>query len=111
MCAKVLTGNKLCAKIYVTFRVRGKIMKSAIKEIYYGRVACDKLEPSVEYFKRFDAFYKEYEKFKAALPEKLKPQFEKVLDLHNETEAESGLDNFKYGFELGLSIGMEIALK
>ena len=86
-------------------------MKSAIEETYYDKLACDKLKSGEEYIKCFSKFCKEYEKFRVALPEELKPQFEAVLDLRNEMEAESSLDNFKHGFETGLTIGMEIALK
>ena len=86
-------------------------MKSAIEDIYYDGAICEKLKPSEEYKKYFSEFYNEYEKLRAALPEKLKPQFDKVMNLRDETESESGLDNFKFGFETGLKIGMEIALK
>ncbi len=86
-------------------------MKSAIEEIYYGGITCENLKPQGEYLKCFNEYHDGYEKFKEALNENLKAQFENIMNLRDDMEAQSSLDGYKYGFETGLKIGMEIALK
>lgn len=86
-------------------------MKSTIEAIYYGRVNCEHLKPKGQYKKYCNKFYDEYDKLKSALPKNFKEPFDNIIALRDDMEAESGLDNFKYGFETGLKIGMEIALK
>jgi len=86
-------------------------MKSAIEEIYYGEVTCENLKPQGEYLNYFNEFNGAYNKFTAILPESLKAQFENIMNLRDDMEAQASLNGFKYGFETGLKIGMEIALK
>lgn len=88
----------------------GKIMKSAIEKIYFGKAQCERVKSSEDYSKFLSVFYEKYDYIKKILSEEQKPLFEEIIDLRGELEAESNTDAFKYGFKLGIAVGIETAL-
>ena len=86
-------------------------MKSAIENIYDGRAGADAIPTSEEYRKLLSKIADKSDEIIKTLSKKQKELFDEILNISCAMKAESGLSGFKYGFELGLSIGMEIALK
>ena len=86
-------------------------MKSAIKEIYYGNIGEEFVPTSEEYCKLLRDINDKNDEIMKTLSAKQKTLFEEISNISNELEAEARVSSFEHGFELGLSIGMEIALK
>ena len=85
-------------------------MKSAIEEIYYGKLHSDK-KPSEKYLKKLREINDICDELKKTLSAKQKTLFEEIIELSEGLDSEAVLNNFKFGFETGLKVGMEIALK
>ncbi|MDE7083400.1 MAG: hypothetical protein K2O89_06845 [Clostridia bacterium] len=86
-------------------------MISAIEEIYNGDAGDTNVKTTDEYRRLMREMNGKNEEIMKKMSAKQRNLFDEILTLSNLLEAEAGFANFKYGFELGLSIGMEIALK
>ncbi len=86
-------------------------MKSAIENIYDGNAGEVNTPISEEYRKLLKEINDKNDEIMKTLSTKQKALFEEISEISNGLEAEARLSSFKHGFELGLSIGMEIALK
>ncbi len=83
-------------------------MKPIIAKMYdCGQPSYETIKDSKEYYENMQEFCNCVEDFKSGLTEKQKKVFEKLEDLHDNMEYESGLTRYVAGFKFGLKAGLE----
>ena len=83
-------------------------MKSIIAKMYdCGQTSNETINNSKAYHENMQEFCNCVEDFKNGLTENQKKAFEKLEDLHDNMEYESGLTGYIAGFKFGLKVGLE----
>ncbi len=84
-------------------------MRPIIAKIYEAEhPSCKNIADNENYKKSLTEFCRFAENFKAGLTEKQKEIFEKLDELHDDLEYETGVSRYVAGFKFGLKVGMEI---
>nr|MDE7439252.1 hypothetical protein [Clostridia bacterium] len=84
------------------------IMKSIIKEIFYGeRGNCDNYKTSEEYSKILEKVNKLYKEIKSVLTAEKREEFETLCKLQGDLEVETADEHFIEGVKIGILLGIE----
>ena len=85
-------------------------MRSIIEIIYKAeQPSCENIPDNENYRESLAEFFKFIEGFKKSLTENQKEIFEKLENLHDKLEYETGLSRYVAGFKLGLKVGLEVS--
>ena len=86
-------------------------MKSTIEKIYLENAGTSTVPTTEEYRRLLHKLSGKQTKIMKTMSKRQKELFLEIAEISSALEAENSLSNFKHGFKLGLSLGIEVAIK